>query len=66
MPGMGGYEACSTIKKDDRTKDIPVIMLTAVGHELNKKLAELMGANAYITKPFTQDVIRTAVKQFVR
>ena len=53
MPKMDGYTACSAIKTDQTTKLIPVIMLTAVGHELNKKFATEVGANGYITKPFT-------------
>lgn len=53
MPKMDGYTACSKIKAGQETKTIPVIMLTAVGHELNKKFAREMGAEGYITKPFT-------------
>ncbi len=52
MPKMDGYAACSQIKADQATKGIPVVILTAVGHELNKKYAAEMGADAYITKPF--------------
>ena len=53
MPKMDGYTACSMIKADQATKGIPVIMLTAVSHELNKKFAMETGADGYITKPFT-------------
>jgi len=53
MPKMDGYAACSQIKADEATKGIPVVILTAVGHELNKKFAAEMGAEGYITKPFT-------------
>jgi two-component system alkaline phosphatase synthesis response regulator PhoP len=52
MPKMDGYTACSQIKADKETKGIPVIVLTAIGHELNKKYAEEMGAAGYLTKPF--------------
>jgi len=52
MPKMDGYAACSQIKADEATKGIPVVILTAVGHELNKKFATEMGAEGYITKPF--------------
>lgn len=58
MPKMDGYTACSQIKTDQATKGIPVVILTAVGHELNKKFATEMGAAGYITKPFnTHDLI---------
>ena len=53
MPKMDGYTACSEIKADQATNVIPVVILTAVGHELNKKFATEMGAEGYITKPFT-------------
>jgi two-component system alkaline phosphatase synthesis response regulator PhoP len=53
MPKMDGYAACSQIKADPATKGIPVVILTAVGHEFNKKFAAEMGAEAYITKPFS-------------
>jgi len=52
MPKMDGYAACSQIKADEATKGIPVVILTAVGNELNKKFAKEMGAEGYITKPF--------------
>jgi len=52
MPKMDGYAACSQIKTDEATKGIPVVILTAVGNELNKKFATEMGAEGYITKPF--------------
>ncbi len=55
MPNMDGYTACSTIKTDQLTKRIPVVMLTGLGYELNKKLAEEVGADGYITKPFTSE-----------
>jgi CheY-like chemotaxis protein len=52
MPKMDGYTACSQIKADEETKEIPVVVLTAIGHELNKKYATEMGAAGYLTKPF--------------
>ena len=60
MPRMDGYTACSVIKTDPTTRGIPVVMLTAVGFELNKQLAERVGADGYITKPFAlSDIIKT-------
>ena len=65
MPEMDGYTACSKIKADQVTKVIPVIMLTAVGHELNKKFALEMGADGYITKPFTREELLDAISRFL-
>ena len=61
MPKKDGYSACHDIKANPTTKNIPVVMLTAVGYELNKKLAESVGANGYVTKPFTRQGLIDAI-----
>ena len=65
MPEMDGYTACDAIKTDKATSEIPVVMLTAMGYELNKKLAEKMGADGYITKPFTREELLDVINQFL-
>lgn len=65
MPNMDGYTACHTIKQDPVTKTIPVVMLTAAGQELNKKLAQEMGADGYITKPFGLLELLNTVERFL-
>lgn len=53
MPKMDGLTACYAIKRNPATKEIPVVMLTAVNYELNRKLSQdVMGSEGYITKPF--------------
>jgi len=52
MPVMDGYAAVGQLKSQPETRDIPVIMLTAIGYEINRALALNMGASDYITKPF--------------
>ena len=64
MPRMDGYTACHTIKKDPINKTIPVIMLTAIDYELNMKLAEEMGADGYITKPFDSRDLLDVIGKF--
>lgn len=51
MPDKDGYTTLWELKKATATKDIPVVMLTAVGYELNRQFAQDLGAAAYITKP---------------
>jgi len=63
MPVVDGYTALSMIKNDPAIKDIPVIMVTALGFELNKKLADRLGAVGYITKPVG---LAELLKQVVR
>lgn len=65
MPKMDGYAACSIIKSDQATKGIPVVILTGVGHELNKKYAEEMGADGYITKPFTRESLLEEMRRLL-
>jgi len=55
MPKLDGYGACLSIKGDQTTKQIPVVMLTGIDHDLNRRFAEEMGADGYITKPFTRE-----------
>ena len=65
MPRMDGLTACYTIKNDPTTKSIPVLMLTAIGFELNIKLSQQMGADAYMTKPFTSQDLLDKIAQFL-
>ena len=65
MPKLDGYAACLRIKADQATKGIPVVILTAVGHELNKKYAEEMGADGYITKPFTRESLLEEMRRLL-
>lgn len=56
MPMVDGLSACYAIKANETTKGIPVVMLTAVGYELNRRLSEdVLGADGYVTKPFTRE-----------
>jgi len=64
MPKLDGYTACYAIKSDEATKAIPVVMLTVIGYELNKKLSQEMGADGYITKPFNLQELLDKVKQY--
>jgi len=57
MPEMDGYDVCSKVKKDADFRNIHVILLTARGQEIDKKMGMECGANDYITKPFDPDVI---------
>lgn len=53
MPVMDGYTALELIRQSPEIKNTPVIMVSAVGYDMNQKMALEMGANDYITKPFT-------------
>ena len=53
MPKIDGYEACRIIKANPLTKNIPVILLTAKGRDIDKRLGYEVGATDYIIKPFS-------------
>jgi len=53
MPKMNGFEVCRNLKQDPQTKEIPVVMLTAMGRQVDKEKGKQLGARDYITKPFT-------------
>ncbi len=52
MPGKSGLEVCKILKSQPKTKDIPVIMFTALGRDVDRNLSSWAGADAHITKPF--------------
>ncbi len=53
LPGLDGLEVCKRLKSDKRTKKIPVLILTAKSEEFDKVLGLELGADDYITKPFS-------------
>jgi two-component system alkaline phosphatase synthesis response regulator PhoP len=65
MPKMDGLTACYAIKNDPATKSIPVIMVTAIGFELNIKLSQQMGAIGYVTKPFAPKELLDKIQQIL-
>ena len=53
MPKLDGYETCKMLKAEAATKDIPVILLSAKGRNVDQKIGFEVGADDYITKPFS-------------
>lgn len=66
LPGMQGMEICRIIRNDPRTKNMPIIMLTAKGEEVDKVLGLEMGADDYITKPFSPRELIARIKSVMR
>jgi len=65
MPKMDGYTSCYAIKNEPTTKSIPIIMLSAIDLKLNLKLSQDIGADGYITKPFTKKALLDNIAQFL-
>ncbi len=62
MPEMDGYEVCSRLKAEERTKDIPVIFISAINDVLDKVKAFSVGGVDYITKPFQVEEVLARVE----
>jgi PAS domain S-box-containing protein len=62
MPQMNGYEVCQGLKSDDRTRDIPVIFISALGELLDKVKAFSVGGVDYITKPFQVEEVLSRIE----
>ena len=66
LPKMDGYDVCKEIRKDNSISNMPIIMLTAKGEELDKILGLELGADDYLTKPFSVRELIARVKAILR
>jgi phosphate regulon transcriptional regulator PhoB len=66
LPGIQGIEVCRLIRENNSTKDLPIIMLTAKGDEVDRILGLEMGADDYVTKPFSVKELMARVRSVLR
>ena len=66
LPGIQGLDVCRIIKTDEDTKNIPIVMLTALGQEENIVKGLESGADDYITKPFSFKILLARIKSVLR
>ena len=66
LPGMSGIDLARRLRADERTRTIPIIMLTARGEEQDKVLGLEIGADDYITKPFSPRELVARIKAVLR
>lgn len=66
LPDYDGLELCKMLKKDDKYSSIPVIMLTARNEEMDKVLGLEIGADDYVTKPFSPRELIARIKAVLR
>ncbi|MFK7784523.1 MAG: ATP-binding protein, partial [Crocinitomicaceae bacterium] len=66
MPEMDGYEVCETLKQDERTSHIPIILLTAKTAQEEKMSGLNAGADLYITKPFYRDELNLSLQKLIQ
>ena len=65
MPKKNGYEVCQELKSDSNLKSIHIIMLSAKGQEADKEKALNLGADEFMTKPFSPGGVVTRVKELL-
>ncbi len=66
LPGLDGLEICRIIKRDQRTASVPLIVLTAKGGEVDRIVGLELGADDYITKPFSPREVVLRIKAVLR
>lgn len=63
MPDKSGFEVCKILKSQAETRHIPVVMFTALGQDVDRKLSTQAGADSHFIKPFTPDDLLAEVKR---
>jgi twitching motility two-component system response regulator PilH len=66
MPVRNGYDILRAIKKDERTRATPVVVVSSKNQESDRLWGKRQGADEYVTKPFTAEQLLSAVRRFAR
>jgi twitching motility two-component system response regulator PilH len=66
MPHRNGYEILRSLKRDERTRAMPVVLVSSKNQESDRVWGKRQGADEYLGKPFTAEQLVTVVRQFVR
>ena len=66
MPKLSGYEVCEQLKKDDKTKDIPILMVTALKESGDIEKAVASGADDFLSKPIHRLELMTRVQSLLK
>jgi two-component system cell cycle response regulator len=65
MPGMDGYEVCRRIRQEEKTAQLPVIMVTALDKESDREMALAAGANDFLSKPVEDNLLLPAIRRIL-
>lgn len=65
LPGQSGFELCHSLKTNDDTKQIPIVICSSKGTEVDRLWGSMLGANAYLSKPIDRQKLMQIVQQFI-
>ena len=65
MPNMDGFELIKALRDNPTYKDLPVIILTSMGGELNKEMGVTLGVHSYLLKPFSLEKMQYEVAKYL-
>ena len=65
MPKQSGFEVLKQIRADSATRDLPVLVLTAKGQQQDRRVAEELGADRFVTKPYSNVDVVQAVRELL-
>jgi chemotaxis family two-component system response regulator PixH len=66
LPDRSGFEICRDLKKDPKTKQIPVIICSTKNTDVDKMWGNMLGADAYLSKPVQAEDLQQAIKRLVK
>jgi chemotaxis family two-component system response regulator PixH len=66
LPGKSGFEVCRELKQDANTQNIPIVICSTKGTDMDKFWGKKQGADAYIPKPIDTDELIRTVKQLIK
>jgi len=66
MPRLDGYQTCAIIKRNPKFANVPIVMLSSKDGVFDKARGRMVGAQEYLTKPFTKDQLLKAVAEFAK
>jgi len=65
LPRQSGFDVLKTLRADPKTRDLPVLILTAKGQQQDRRTARHLGATSFVTKPYANTDVVEAVRQLI-
>ena len=66
LPGKSGYEMCRELKSNPKTSSIPVVFCSTKDSDVDKMWGNMLGADAYLSKPINQEQLTVTLKQLIK